>query len=125
MSCVRWFLIFNYIYNIQNSFVRQIACAWCEMSFSPPPENFGNQLIWNNSYIRIDNSTIMYKYLFDKNVKYVSDLFDQEGMPFTFECFKAKYHVDSLPFTLYWGLISCIPIKGLEKGRLPRKRCPQ
>lgn len=98
----------NDVNSIRNSFIRQIVYAWCDISFSTPTENFGNQVIWNNSHIRIDNKIVMNHILMDRNVIYVSDLFDEHNKPLTFVRFKQVFNAD-IPFTLYWGLISAIP----------------
>ena len=76
----------------------------------------GNQIIWNNSFIRIDNTVVMYTALFKKNVLYIRDLFDQLGNPFSYNSFKIKYQIERFPFSLYFGLIDCIPIGWRRAG---------
>ena len=83
--------------------------AWSETVFTTPVDNFGSQIIWNNSLIRIDNNVVMYKSLLSKNVMFVSDLFDQDNVPLPFDHFKHAFGIDSFPFTLYHGLINAIP----------------
>lgn len=93
---------------LRNSFLREVVQAWCEISYVPPKENYGIQIVWNTSDIRINGKVVFYKFLFDKNVKYVKDFFDGQGNPLSFENFKRKFNVTSLPFTLYYGLIRSI-----------------
>ena len=56
---------------------------------------------------------VFYSMLFEKNVQYVSDLFDDTGRPLSFEAFSTKYNIHTLPFTLYWDLVHIVsPING-------------
>lgn len=48
---------------ISNVFVRQVIGAWFEASFSVPTENFGNEIVWTNYYIRIENSILYYNFM--------------------------------------------------------------
>lgn len=89
--------------------MRQIVYAWCDISFTIPSENFGNQIIWNNSHIHINDNLVMYHQLFDKKVIYICDIFDHDGIPLTFQRFKLNFHINYFPFTLYWDLICGIP----------------
>ena len=94
---------------IDNNFVRQVMEAWCRASYYNPRSDFGNQHIWNNSNIRVNDKIVFYPRLFEKNVQYVRDLFDDHGRPLSFETFINKFNIDSLPFTLYLGLVNSIP----------------
>lgn len=103
--------------SIDNNFVRQVIEAWCRASYISPRRDFGIQHIWNNSNIRINDKIVFYPKLFEKHVQYVSDLFDDNGRPLSFETFIIKYNIDSLPFTLYWGLLHSIPLNWRESIR--------
>ena len=41
--------------------------------------NYGNEIIWNNSNIRVEDITIMFKNWQQSGIKYVKDLFDTDG----------------------------------------------
>ena len=97
------------IQTINNVFIRQVLEAWSDVVFTNPSDNYGSQIIWNNSYIRVNNDIVMYKNLFQKNVTYVSDFFDDNNLPLTMDRFKQLFKIEAFPFTLYWGLINAIP----------------
>ncbi|PIK36905.1 pol-like protein [Apostichopus japonicus] len=97
--------------SIPNNFVSQIIKAWCEISFNNPTDNYGNQFLWNNSYIRINNQIVFYKFLYEANVKYVRDLYGENGRPLTFHFFRTKFNLPMFPFTIYTGLINAIPLE--------------
>lgn len=101
---------------IPNIFVRQVFSAWGEASYHNPTEDFGNQVIWNNTHIRIGKKTLYYDFMYEKGVKYVADLFDDMGVPHTLDSFRQKFSLNPFAFTLYWGLIRSIPIHWREVG---------
>ena len=99
----------NDLSGISNVFVKQVFSAWVEASYRFPIDSFGNQVIWNNHHICIDNKMFYYDFMYTKGVKYVADFFDHRGNPLTFTHFKQKFNLEAFPFTLYWGLINSIP----------------
>ena len=96
---------------ISNHFIYQIVSAWCKLSYNEPVNNIGNQIIWNNSRIRIDSNIIFMPKLYQAGVRFVSDLFDLAGSPLQFNAFKAKFHLDNFPFTIFIGLVTSIPVE--------------
>lgn len=60
---------------IKNIFLRQVLDAWCEVSYAPPNNNFGNEYIWNNSSVKINSKTIFYDILFKKGIMKIADFF--------------------------------------------------
>ena len=95
---------------IENVFIKEVVQAWCNISYSCPKDNYGMQILWNNSNIRINGNVVFHEDLIAKNVLHVKNLFDREGKPLSFDCFKEKFNVENLHFTFYWGLIHSIPI---------------
>ena len=71
--------------------------------------NFYAQVIWNNSNIKVDYQIFFCKHLFDKGLIYVKDLFDDNGVPFTYNHFCRIYDINDFPFTRFWGIIAAIP----------------
>ena len=94
--------------SIENAFIRDVSHAWSQYSFKIP-ENFGEEIIWNNTSIKIDNQIIVYNFMWQKGVKCIKDLFDHNNRPLTLRDFKEKYNLDYCPFTTYYGIISSIP----------------
>lgn len=99
----------NDVKSINNSFIREIVETWRAIVFTKPNDNFGSQIIWNNSHVRINGNIVMYKQLFENNVIYVRDLFNQNNSLLSLDQFKRKYQIESIPFTVYWGLVHAIP----------------
>ena len=48
--------------------------------------------------------------LYQAGVRFVSDLFDLTGSSLQFNAFKAKFHLDNFPFTIFIGLVTSIPV---------------
>ncbi|KAJ8044592.1 LINE-1 retrotransposable element ORF2 protein [Holothuria leucospilota] len=48
----------NDVKNIRNTFVREIAQSWCNISYVSPKDNYGSQILWNNSDIRMNGEVI-------------------------------------------------------------------
>ena len=94
---------------ISSIFINDVVKAWCDASFKAPTQNFGDEIIWNNSNILLENKTIYYEAMVEKGVLFVGDLFDDNGKPLTFNAFKRKFNLPPVPFTLYWGVIKAIP----------------
>lgn len=97
------------IAHIRNTFIKQICTAWGVANFTIPTSNFGDQIIWNNSLIRIDNTTIYDRRFHLAGVTYVKDLLNEEGSFFNYVQFIRKYNIPSFPFTRLTGIISAIP----------------
>ena len=51
----------------------------------------------------------MYHDLFERNVMYVRDLFDERGTPLAYREFMTRFHINRFPFSLYFGMINSIP----------------
>ena len=108
--------------HIPNVFITNVCHAWSSFNFLPVTNNFTSQIIWNNSYIRVNDKIVYYSRLFGKNVQYVNDFFDDTGRPLSFQEFNTKFNIVSLPFTLYWGLVHSIPLNWRESILTCNKR---
>lgn len=110
--------------HVSNLFVQQVVQAWCEATYCIPicPDDVKRQLIWNNSFIKINKKIVFDRYLYDKgSCLYIHNSFDENGTPFTFENFTTNYDISNFLFTRYWGLINAIPkdwrVGGLGENR--------
>ena len=65
----------NYIYNALGKNFKFHS----NLSTPEVPSLVSSQFLWYNSYIKIDNKVVCYKDFADKNINYVSDLFDEDG----------------------------------------------
>lgn len=86
------------------------------ISLYTPTRDFGNQLIWNNSFIRGSNQTVFYSFIYNKVVKIVKYFFNDTETPLSFQSFKERFLLTDFPFTLYLGLINSIPTHWREAG---------
>ena len=60
---------------------KNIINSWCKYYSCNPmvPSSVSLQFQWNNSYIKIDIKVVYYKYVADKKVNYIKNLFDKNG----------------------------------------------
>ena len=68
---------FNKIQNTGSKFLSDIVQSWSTIHFNNNPETIKNQILWNNSFIKNNNTLIYYKNWFDKGIKYIEQLFDK------------------------------------------------
>lgn len=92
-----------------DNFISQVIEAWCEVSYTTPIGDFGNQIIWNNSHIKVNGKVIFYKKLYEQGILRVMDLFDNHYKPLDFYNFTQTYNRLDISFIHYWGLIKAIP----------------
>ena len=67
-----------------------------------------NEIIWNNSNILINKSTIFFKHWYRSGIIRIQDLLDVDFTFLPLNKFQRKFHVQ-VPFTTYYGLINAIP----------------
>ena len=89
----------------------------CGATFTTPNCNFGDQIIWNNSFIKVDNTTIYYQRFHRAGITHVNDLFNENGTPVNYNQFMYKFNLARFPFTLLAGLISAVPLEWKWQGR--------
>lgn len=80
-------LLFNCNYkiidiHISNAFIYDVCHAWSLHSFIMPNSNYGEQIIWNNSFIKINNKMVFYNSMFQKGIWQVKHLFDNDNRPY-------------------------------------------
>ena len=95
--------------DIGNVFIRDVCRAWSSYNFREPVNDFGNEIIWNNSLVKIENKVIFYKSMYDSGILRVKDLFDDNYLPLDYERFKERFILQFCPFTVFFGMIAAIP----------------
>jgi len=70
--------------------------------------NYNNQILWNNSAIKINNSTVFRQSWYDKGVKTFNDIVTDEGKIMTYDALETKYQLHS-NFIEYFSLTYAIP----------------
>ncbi len=98
--------------NISNMFVKHMMQAWFKYRFNNPTniDQIYNQVIWFNSHIKINSRTVFNKHLYDNNIIYVHQFFDEQGEILNIEQLQQQYHVE-INYLGYYGIISAIPQK--------------
>ena len=94
---------------IPNIFVKQVCEAWSSYAYYTPDKSFGDQIIFNNSFVKINSSIFYIDSLRSADVYLVKHFFDADGNVLQYNDFIFKYHIDNLPFTTYFGIVSAIP----------------
>ena len=91
---------------VNNPFWKDVCNAYNHLLL-----NFCNtpscQPLWKNSFIKINNSPVFYKQWFDKGVRFVNDLLDNNGKFLSFNDFQKKYNIMT-NFVHYYGLCKSI-----------------
>ena len=89
-----FFLLCNY--NIKHyqwpisTFYRDLLSDWQEFKNQFLKEDFGKYIIWNNKNITINGRPIFYKYLFDKGIVFISDLYLNKTCGESIDIYKQK-----------------------------------
>ena len=94
---------------VNNVFLMNVCQAWSSCTYSTLPTNIKDQIIWNNSCIKIDDNIVFYKSWYDKGIVCIKDFYDNNNQALSFTCFKSKFNLQMCPFTKYFGIISAIP----------------
>ena len=86
-------------FKIDSGFLSDILQSWCTLNFNENIDNIKKEVIWNNSHIKNNNKTILYKSWLDKGIKYIMHLFDSRSKVFyTFQHIKNVYALDNGDF---------------------------
>ena len=94
---------------INNLFVRNTVSSWCSIAYRTTTNNFHDQVIWNNSSIRINNNTQYNHNWYNNGIKYFKDLLQDNGNTLTFNQFTANYPRVKCNFMDYFSLVHAIP----------------
>ena len=67
----------------------------------------GNQILWNNKNITIEEKSLYYKEWYQRGIVYIQDLFDDNGISLNFETFSTKLAMRTNSFRNF-GVINTI-----------------
>ena len=100
----------TYINEIQsrctNKFWWDVLGAWKKFIIQLIPKSASDVMgicIWNNTNIKINNSPVFYRRWYNKNIQYIGDLIDENGLLLTYEQFQIKYNLRT-NFIEYMGI---------------------
>ena len=68
-----------------------------------------SQSLWNNKFITSKNNTLYSEELYCKEIKYVSDLIDDEGCLSAWEVISEQFNLSANAFLTWYGVIQSIP----------------
>jgi len=87
-----------------------VLAVWQELNSKDPlnANEFKQEMVWNNRFIRINEKTIYYKTWVNKGILRISDLLDTNGHFLSFEILKCKFGV-RCTFLDYAGVLAAIP----------------
>lgn len=94
-----------------SSFINQICDAWAEFNYSVPELEFSNQIVLNNSQIKINNKMVYSNALRMQNAYLVSSFFAEDGTILSYNDFIRRHGIKAFPFTFYFGIISALPMR--------------
>lgn len=91
-------------------FLRDVLLAWNRLTNKTVIYNYGNEILWNNSNIRVEDKTVMFNNWQLSGIKYVKDLFNNDRQSFyTFVALKEKFNLPSSDFLKYLSILNSIP----------------
>lgn len=91
-------------------FLRDILLAWEKLKDQNVTYNYGNEILWNNSKIRVDDNTVLFKNWHQSGIKYVKDIYNHEQQKlYTFGELREKYNLASVEFLRYFNILNSIP----------------
>ena len=91
-------------------FLKDILLAWSKLYSKPIIYNHFNEILWNNSNIRVDEKTVFYKSWFQLGIKYVKDIFDHETKTYhSFRNMQNNFDLPNTDYLRYLSLINSIP----------------
>ena len=69
------------------------------------------QSLWNSKFITSKNNTLYSEELYCKEIKYLSDLIDDEGCLSAWEVISEKFDLSANAFLTWYGVIESIPME--------------
>ncbi len=93
-----------------NSFWIDVLKAWCDYNHKNPIDKYSiqQQVIWYNSFIRVNGKPCFYKKWLEKGVCRIKDLMKNGDLFLSYVEFKNKYDI-SCDYLSYYGLIQAVP----------------
>ena len=99
-----------------------ILLAWNSLTDKTVIYSYGNEILWNDSNIRVGDKTVMFKNWQQSGIKYLTDIFDYDRQNFyTFAAMKEKYILPTTDFLRYLSILNSIPNEWKVKIRIEDK----
>ena len=96
-------ILVKYVKHFKNkSFLKDMLIAWSNFNFKPIIYSHFNEILWNNSNIRVDDKTVFYKRWSELGIKYVIDIYDHETKVYcSFRTIQNKFGLPSSDYLRY------------------------
>ena len=93
-----------------DSFWRDVMIVWSRYYSREPSslEEVRDQILWYNSYIKIDKEIVFHQLLSEVGIYRIADILHPNNEFRTLNEIEEQTH-SKVPFTFYWGLIAAIP----------------
>lgn len=108
LNCI--FRVEDIFPRITNRFVLDCCSAWGDLTFEVTSTSFVDQVVWNNTFIKVDNQILFDKALLRSKVIYVRDFYGEDGNPLVNVDFITKYNCGNFPFIKLNGIHCSIPV---------------
>ena len=95
---------------IKNNFINEVVTTWFNTFHENGDQNYHQQILWNNSSIRINNRVVFWKNWYDKGIKCFGDILSENGSILSLTQFKEKFDFN-VNFLNYFSLVHAIPQK--------------
>ena len=101
----------NKTMNSLPSYYKDIKNSWCKCYSCTPevPSLVSLQFLWYNSYNKIDNKVVCYKYFADKQINHISDTFDENGELKSEQKILSEFQITQKSYFKWFQPIHAIP----------------
>ena len=83
--------------SIKKKILRDLLLAWSKLANKTVISIYHNEIIWNNTNIRVEENTIFYKEWFQSGIKHIKDIHDQQNQRYYFSINCKRRPIYQLP----------------------------
>lgn len=97
---------------IESCFWKDVLLCWTQVYFQKPPTvtHVATQMLWYNSFIKINRKTIFYQSAYTAGIKFLYNIWHkQERRFFTYPEIQFIYGHGAISFLQYYGIINAVP----------------
>lgn len=92
-----------------NPFWKDVYYAWISLTDNAQDDNKLREPLFFNSHIKINNKPVFFKDWHMSGLRYVNDLINQNGSPYTWQELRTIYNINDNPFRFY-SFLHAIPM---------------
>ncbi len=104
-----------------NKFWKEVFEAWAIFNFKDDKgnEDIRKQVLWFNSYIKVQGKVVFLKEWYEAGITHVSDILNEDGSLMSYDEVIIKFDNLRLRRLLYYGIIAAIPRKWKQQLARP------